>query len=203
MSTISASTTSTTAYKVTADTTGTLVLQTGATPTTAVTVNSVQGVQILNTLGVGNATPSTSGSGVSFPATQSASSDANTLDDYEEGTWTATVSWATQGTGSGNVTGYYTKIGRTVIVSCYPIPAKGTASGAFKITGLPFTPVENTACAIRTDGIGAASKVLQSATVGTEIRFILANQSTTYGTDPTAADMNATCYINVQCTFQI
>ena len=44
MSTISASTTSTTAYKVTADTTGTLVLQTGATPTTAVTVGTDQSV---------------------------------------------------------------------------------------------------------------------------------------------------------------
>ena len=44
MSTISASTTSTTAYKVTADTTGELVLQTGATPTTAVTVAADQSV---------------------------------------------------------------------------------------------------------------------------------------------------------------
>jgi hypothetical protein len=42
MSTISASTTSTTAYKVTADTTGALVLQTGATPTTAVTIGTDQ-----------------------------------------------------------------------------------------------------------------------------------------------------------------
>ena len=42
MSTISASTTSTTAYKVTADTTGTLVLQTGSTPTTAVTIDTAQ-----------------------------------------------------------------------------------------------------------------------------------------------------------------
>jgi hypothetical protein len=42
MSTISASTTTTTAYKVTADTTGTLVLQTGSTPTTAVTIDTAQ-----------------------------------------------------------------------------------------------------------------------------------------------------------------
>jgi hypothetical protein len=51
MSTISASTTSTTAYKVTADTTGTLVLQTGATPTTAVTIDSSQNV------GIGTSSP--------------------------------------------------------------------------------------------------------------------------------------------------
>jgi len=46
MSTISSSTTSTTAYKVTADTTGTLVLQTGATPTTAVTIDGSQNVGV-------------------------------------------------------------------------------------------------------------------------------------------------------------
>ena len=52
MSTISASTTTTTAYKVTADTTGALVLQTGATPTTAVTVGTDQSVTLAGTLAV-------------------------------------------------------------------------------------------------------------------------------------------------------
>jgi hypothetical protein len=51
MSTISSSTTSTTAYKVTADTTGALVIQTGATPTTAVTIDTSQNV------GIGTASP--------------------------------------------------------------------------------------------------------------------------------------------------
>ena len=46
MSSISASTTSTTGFKVTADTTGTLVLQTGATPTTAVTIDGSQNVGV-------------------------------------------------------------------------------------------------------------------------------------------------------------
>jgi hypothetical protein len=55
MSTISASTTTTTAYKVTADTTGTLVLQTGATPTTAVTIDTSQNV------GIGTSSPSAIG----------------------------------------------------------------------------------------------------------------------------------------------
>ena len=50
MSTISASTTTTTAYKVTADTTGTLVLQTGATPTTALTISSAQVVSLAQVL---------------------------------------------------------------------------------------------------------------------------------------------------------
>ena len=51
MSTISASTTSTTAYNVTADTTGNLVLQTGSGPTTAVTIDTSQNV------GIGTASP--------------------------------------------------------------------------------------------------------------------------------------------------
>jgi hypothetical protein len=42
MSIVSCSTTTTTAYKVTADTTGTLVLQTGSTPTTAATFDANQ-----------------------------------------------------------------------------------------------------------------------------------------------------------------
>jgi hypothetical protein len=46
MSTISASTTTTTAYKVTADTTGTLILQTGSGPTTAVTIDGSQNVGV-------------------------------------------------------------------------------------------------------------------------------------------------------------
>ena len=52
MSTIKSSTTLTTAYSVEADTTGALVLQTGATPTTAVTVSSAQVVTLANALPV-------------------------------------------------------------------------------------------------------------------------------------------------------
>jgi len=65
------------------------------------------------TIGVGGATPSTSGSGITFPATQSASSNANTLDDYEEGTYTPVVDQFTVG-GSTTLTGSYTKIGNLV-----------------------------------------------------------------------------------------
>jgi len=48
MSTISASTTSNTAFKVTSDTTGTLVFQTGAVPTTAISISASQVVSIGN-----------------------------------------------------------------------------------------------------------------------------------------------------------
>jgi len=70
------------------------------------------------TIGVGGVTPSTSGSGISFPATQSASSDANTLDDYEEGTYTPTLVGSSHA-GTPTYTsrsGRYTKIGDVVFV---------------------------------------------------------------------------------------
>lgn len=67
MTTISSSTTTTTAYTVTADTTGALVLQTGSTPTTAVTISSAQVVTLANALpvasgGTGSTTSTGSGS---------------------------------------------------------------------------------------------------------------------------------------------
>jgi len=88
------------------------------------------------TIGVGGATPSTSGSGVTFPATQSASTDANTLDDYEEGTWTPSLGGTTT---YASRNGYYVKIGQLVFVSMnLQVTAIGTGS-ATVITGLPFT----------------------------------------------------------------
>jgi hypothetical protein len=70
-----------------------------------------------------------------FPATQNASSNANTLDDYEEGVWTPTGN----GISLTNVSGWYTKIGNVVHVGGwwqYPTTADG---GFAQITGLPFT----------------------------------------------------------------
>lgn len=121
-----------------------------------------------NTIGVGGATASASGSGVSFPATQSASTDPNTLDDYEEGTWTLTLT-----AGSGTITSYtvqeakYTKIGNLVTaIIKFTITNNGTG-GAYLQINLPFTSAnecmgttrENaltgTQGNIRTDGVNA------------------------------------------------
>ena len=94
------------------------------------------------TIGVGGATASASGSGISFPATQSASSDANTLDDYEEGTFTPNLAF---GGGSSGMTysiqtGSYIKIGRLVFVSInIQLTALGSSTGSSTITNLPFS----------------------------------------------------------------
>ena len=101
-------------------------------------------------LGIGGATPS-SGMGITFPATQSASTDANTLDDYEEGTWTPTVTNMTT-TGTPTYAGVYTKIGNLVLVNFYSTNAVGTTYAATlnstNVTGLPFT-TKNTSTAFQ------------------------------------------------------
>ena len=94
------------------------------------------------TVGVGGATPAASGAGITFPATASASSDANTLDDYEEGTWTPGVSFggASVGVTYSSPSGTYTKIGRQVTcVGRMVLSNKGSSTGVANITGLPFT----------------------------------------------------------------
>jgi hypothetical protein len=77
-----------------------------------------------------------------FPAVQNPSSDANTLDDYEEGTWTPALKFGGGNTGmtASLAAGKYTKIGNRVFGSAYIVlTAKGSSTGAATITGLPFT----------------------------------------------------------------
>ena len=95
-----------------------------------------------STIGVGGTTPSASGAGISFPATQSASTDANTLDDYEEGTFNAGIAFGGGTTGITYATqaGAYVKTGRMVWCSlCIQTLNKGSSTGNLTITGLPFT----------------------------------------------------------------
>jgi len=109
--------------------------------TQAMLANASQGVQFANAIGVGATTPTTSGAGITFPATQSASSNANTLDDYEEGTFNSTD---LSGAGLTFVTsvGTYVKIGQLVyfqIKLLYP----STASSATTLISLPFPVFDN------------------------------------------------------------
>ena len=305
MSTISASTTSTTAFKITTDTTGALVFQTGASPTTAMTIDTSQNVGIgtstpvqrlhlaqagqpkiefeditnsskgritsggttgsmtfdadpdgtkagtvmtfnidasermrldasgnalvgMTSYGVTNAgvslSPTASSSfyvaggtavtigrgtsdgtavqfnrsgtnvgtiavattgltmtgtnGITFTAAQTASSDANTLDDYEEGTWTPTyggtssnptVTYQTQ-------TGTYTKVGRQVTLIC-EINATSASGGSGNLTigGFPFTT--SSSGGARAGFLNAYSTGFSSTTTPTSL---LLESNTTY-----------------------
>jgi hypothetical protein len=103
------------------------------------------GLKTKTTISVGDATPANSGAGITFPATQSASSDANTLDDYEEGTWTPGQGSGLTVVGTFSSTGRYTKIGRFIFASgrIQSTTTIATTSGTQMFTGLPFTVLEN------------------------------------------------------------
>ena len=112
-----------------------------------------------------------SGVGITFPATQSASSDANCLDDYEEGTWTPTV---TSGTGSITtvvVGGHYRKVGGLVSLQfTYQITNNGTGASSVTIAGLPFT---------NTVGANVSAGVMREIAVNGQTGSIYFNSATT------------------------
>jgi hypothetical protein len=124
-----------------------LITQTNVTTitfgATSQTISVPSVASFASTIGVGGATPAASGAGITFPGTQSASTDANTLDDYEEGTFNLTL----EGTGTNfssityeSRTGYYIKIGNTVYINInFSTTALSGGSGDTRLNGLPFT----------------------------------------------------------------
>jgi len=132
--------------------------------------NSSGNLQLVNNLSVGNATPTTSGTGITFPASQSASSNANTLDDYEEGTWTPSL--------GGNTTynsreGNYVKIGKQVTINgSINVNAIGTGS-QHTVSGLPFSAPINVpgACVFLTSATNLVTCIAQT-NVGTSFTTV-------------------------------
>jgi len=96
------------------------------------------------------------GSGIQFPATQVASANVNTLDDYEEGTWTPTVLSA--GYTLATSEGTYTKIGRqfTLRAQINFSAVNALSSSSVQLTGLPFIAATTFAGAMRDDTTSGA-----------------------------------------------
>lgn len=100
--------------------------------------------------------------GIAFPATAYASADANTLDDYEEGTWTPTLTCENVGDLSVSYStqrASYTKIGRQITVHAEISTSAfthSTALGQVGISGLPFTSSGYFVSAIEYDGFTSA-----------------------------------------------
>jgi hypothetical protein len=134
-------------------------------------------------LGLGATTPS-SGTGITFPATQSASSNANTLDDYEEGTFTPTVFHnGVQVTSLGTASGTYIKIGKMVYLAGYASKSSGAdlATGTWELRNLPFTIGGTSGYPICTfngaiNSTGTAAGVWGTAS-GTDTKLILNNST--------------------------
>lgn len=122
-------------YNLTAS--GSITLHTANNSTARVTISSAGVVSMTGLLDLSAAAAGQ----IKFPASQNASADANTLDDYEEGTWTPTVT--ADGGSSGQTyadqIGRYIKIGRMVYAGfTVTLSAKGTLTGNVQIGGLPF-----------------------------------------------------------------
>ena len=120
-------------------------------------------------------TISLTGGQITFPATAVPSADANTLDDYEEGTWTPTVSFAMASVGLTYASrpAIYTKVGRVVTFQLLiELSNKGSSTGYITIGNLPFTVNSiNGACSIYTSsGLPIGSRI-----IGTDIYFYKAS----------------------------
>lgn len=85
--------------------------------------------------------------GITFPGTAVAATDVNTLNDYEEGTWTPVYTGLAGSIGTTAYTqqaGTYTKIGRQVTAHMrVTLSSKGSWTGTVVFTGLPFTSANN------------------------------------------------------------
>lgn len=112
-----------------------------------------------------------------FPSTVNLSSGANTLDDYEEGTWTPSFSASSPPSVSFAASRYgvYVKIGKTVFISgTASLISTSGGSGNLQITGLPFTAASDT-----TGGHGALALGLRSGwtTTTPETAYVQASAS--------------------------
>jgi hypothetical protein len=123
---------------ISGNTSGTITLDAPAVAgTTTLTLPATSGTVVTkDTNGIASV------NGIQFPATQSASADANCLDDYEEGSWTPAVTGLT----ASNATGTYTKIGRLVTVGVEIGTFNTTRTSAdIAINNLPFTSFSTSA----------------------------------------------------------
>jgi hypothetical protein len=164
-----------------------------------------------STIGVGGATPAASGAGITFPASASASSDANTLDDYEEGTWDFAVTTTTGSVtmNSNDNACWYTKIGRVVYTGGQvSVSSVSSPTGAIIIT-LPFTGADLSESAEYNSGSisvsGSVSKNVRDFVLfksnPTEMRIFIADGSTVSSANANAQQLTTSTQINFQLTY--
>jgi hypothetical protein len=143
-----------------------------------------------------------------FPATQNASADANTLDDYEEGTFTPTYEGTTTaGTTTYTIqNGYYTKIGNIVTVIINLGWSGATGTGVSQVGGLPFqtTTESNNYCAIsiRNDGFAQNSGQLQGYVNINTTHIRLGYANLTNGTDIDSPIDTSVGRLMIQATYR-
>lgn len=146
-----------------------------------------------------------SGGQIAFPTGAVPSGDPNTMDDYEEGTWTPTVTFGGGNTGvvynAGATVGKYTKIGNLINVSgSLRLTNNGSDTGTVQILGLPFSPsnVPRLVFVVGNTAGVTVTKYLWGEGAGGVYFFLKDNLS--YLTDVEFTD---TAYITFHCTYQV
>ena len=114
--------------------------------------------------------------GINFPDSQSVSADANTMDDYEEGTadvtYTSTSGSITINTSSDTIS--YVKIGKIVHISGNLIVSSvSSPSGTVNIAGLPFTCETSTAGGEAYSALGCRFDKINDATCSAPIAYVI------------------------------
>jgi len=113
---------------------------------------------------------------INFPDSANVSTDANVLDDYQEGAFNLGSSQA-----SNFLTGFYTKIGRMVWFTCAGVIPTSGNSATQTLTGLPFTVKDQTAD-LGGDATGSDAQIgivgHHSDSGAIAVKLVLSNNST-------------------------
>ena len=121
-------------------------------------------------------------------------SSSNTLDDYEEGTWTPNFVGLTNTPGYHNLNGKYTKIGGIVHLQFFvqlshnPVPTFTSQYDAILVSGVPF-PCDNGSGYQSSQGVVAAQSFLWD--------------QYTYGTYPTTGQVGCSVNASAQMGFEV
>ena len=118
-----------------------IVTEVGSVPAERFSISATGTTVVTNLLDLSAATAGQ----IKFPATQNASADANTLDDYERGTFTATATPQTSGTITLLLNSMgYVKTGRSVVVTGeLIIDSVSSPVGTYVAISTPFASATN------------------------------------------------------------
>lgn len=171
--------------------------------------NSILGIGDVELLPKNNPTatgtqtfPSIVTNGIKFPATQVPSADPNTLDDYEEGTFTPVI----VGDGVAGVGTYiyqfgrYTKVGNVVNFVINIATSAHTGTGNMIINGLPFTQASvqwlGTPCLIASAVLSYVNQLVAVVIASSVIPYTISN-----GGGETKIPVDQTCYLSISGTY--
>ena len=196
---------------ISGNTSGTITLDAPAVAgTTTLTLPATSGTVALTASPTftGQATIPTinlTGGQITFPATAVPSADANCLDDYEEGTWTPTITGVSTYTTQNAV---YTKIGKFVTVYGEIDATDPGGLAAFDIASLPFT-IQSTVVCYPVGNVfpvlgwtsNATALILQGTPGNTKARvYWLSNGATNYN-NITSSDLAATFNVEFSLSY--